>query len=112
MKRKNRQGVVYSTDPDFHYQFDSAEEPDTLLPNQQNLRIMLDAKQRKGKKVTLIAGFTGKEENLQKLTKELKIICGSGGSAKNGEIIIQGDFRDRVMNYLVIKGYKVKKAGG
>jgi len=112
MKQKNKTGVVYSTDPDFHYEYDVEKEPETLAPGKQNLWVMLDSRNRKGKKVTLITGFSGKEDDLQKLGRDLKTICGSGGTAKEGEILIQGDFRDKVIAYLSVKGYKVKKSGG
>jgi translation initiation factor 1 len=112
MKRKNKTGVVYSTNPDFHYAYEGEKEPETLAPGKQDLRVMLDSRNRKGKKVTLITGFSGKEDDLQKLGRDLKTICGSGGTAKEGEILIQGDFRDKVMDYLSVKGYKVKKSGG
>jgi len=112
MKRKNKTGVVYSTNPDFHYVYEGEKEPETLAPGKQDLRVMLDSRNRKGKKVTLITGFSGKEDDLQKLGRDLKTICGSGGTAKEGEILIQGDFRDKVMDYLSVKGYKVKKSGG
>ena len=112
MKQKNKTGVVYSTDPDFHYEYDVEKEPETLAPGKQDLRVMLDSRNRKGKKVTLITGFSGKEDDLQKLGRDLKTICGSGGTAKEGEILIQGDFRDKVIAYLSVKGYKVKKSGG
>jgi len=112
MKRKNKTGIVYSTNPDFHYEVGMEKEPETLVPGKQDLRVMLDSRNRKGKKVTLITGFSGREEDLQKLGRDLKTICGSGGTAKEGEILIQGDFRDKVMEYLSEKGYKVKKSGG
>jgi len=112
MKRKNKTGIVYSTNPDFHYAYDTEKEPETLAPGKQDLRVMLDSRNRKGKRVTLISGFSGKEDDLQKLGRDLKTICGSGGTAKEGEILIQGDFRDKVMDYLSEKGYKVKKSGG
>jgi translation initiation factor 1 len=112
MKRKNKIGVVYSTNPDFRYEYDAAEVKETLPPQQQDLRVMLDSKNRKGKQVTLITGFRGNDEDMLKLTKELKTSCGSGGTVKNGEIIIQGDFREKVLKYLLDKGYKVKKSGG
>jgi translation initiation factor 1 len=104
--------VVYSTNPDFHYDYDVKNEPETLVPHKQDIRVMLDSRNRKGKKVTLITGFIGTDNDLQKLGRELKTICGSGGTAKDGEILIQGDFRDRVMDHLSEKGYKVKKSGG
>jgi translation initiation factor 1 len=88
------------------------KDPETLAPERQDLRVMLDSRNRKGKRVTLITGFSGTEEDLQKLGRDLKTICGSGGTAKEGEILIQGDFRDKVMNFLSEKGYKVKKSGG
>jgi len=112
MKRQNKKGVVYSTNPDFHFEYDVERERETLVPGKQDLRVMLDSRNRKGKKVTLIAGFTGTDNDLQKLGRELKMICGSGGTAKEGEILIQGDFRDKVMDWLLNKGYKAKKSGG
>jgi translation initiation factor 1 len=107
-KSKNREGVVYSTDPDFEYQENVPEEPETLASNQQNLRIQLDKKARAGKQVTLITGFVGKDEDLTDLAKSLKTLCGVGGSAKEGEIILQGDFRQKVGTYLQNEGYKTK----
>ena len=90
---KDRLGVVYSTNPDFEYNHDQEDDDSTPSPEKQNLRVMLDRKQRKGKVVTLVTGFTGKKEDLKDLGKALKSKCGTGGSVKNGEIIIQGDFK-------------------
>ncbi len=109
---KDRLGVVYSTNPDFGYNKDQEEEQETLAPQQQNLKVYLDKKQRKGKMVTLITGFAGSEEDLKTLAKMLKTKCGVGGSAKDGEIIIQGNFREKVLDLLQAEGYKAKKAGG
>ncbi|MBC7947847.1 MAG: translation initiation factor [Chitinophagaceae bacterium] len=111
MAKKNKpdnRGFVYSTDPDFSFQQDEANT-DTLLPAQQKLRIKLDTKHRAGKAVTLIEGFVGKDEDLQVLGKQLKNFCGTGGSAKDGEIIIQGDQRDKVLQWLIKHEYKLTK---
>lgn len=109
---KDRLGVVYSTNSDFKYDKEDQAEPDTLPANQQKLIVQLDKKNRKGKAVTLITGFTGSGDDLEALGKLLKTKCGVGGTTKDGEILIQGDFRDKVMQILVDHGFKVKKAGG
>lgn len=109
---KKRLGMVYSTNPDYEYDNEGKEDQETLSPEKQTLKVLLDKKQRKGKIVTLIQGFVGTEDDLKELGKKLKSKCGTGGSAKDGEIIIQGDFRDRIMEYLKNDGYKVKRVGG
>ncbi len=108
---KDRLGMVYSTNPDFKYETENEEEK-TLPPQQQMLIVMLDRKKRKGKSVTLVTGFVGDEDDLKELGKMLKTKCGVGGSVKDGEILIQGDFRERVMELLKAEGYKVKRSGG
>ncbi|EAY24270.1 translation initiation factor [Microscilla marina] len=109
---KSRLGTVYSTNPDFEYDTEGEEEEETLPVNQQDLRVMLDKKNRKGKAATLVTGFVGTDDDLKALGKMLKTKCGVGGSAKDGEIIIQGDMRDKVMELLKSAGYKAKKSGG
>lgn len=108
---KQRLGMVYSTNPDFEYSTTEEQEATTLPPAQQNLRVWLDRKQRGGKTVTLVKGFVGTESDLTELGRMLKSRCGVGGSAKDGEIIIQGDHRDRVVELLIAAGYKCKKTG-
>ncbi len=109
---KDRLGVIYSTNPDFSFQKEENERPATLPPEKQNLKVQLDKKQRKGKTVTLITGFAGRDEDLQSLAKILKTRCGAGGTAKDGEILIQGDFCSKVMDILKSSGYKAKRNGG
>ncbi len=111
-KDKPAGGVVYSTNPQFIYQSEPLDEQITLPPAQQNLRIQLDKKHRGGKAVTVLTGFAGTDADLQALGKTLKQKCGVGGSVKNGEILVQGDFREKIMTLLLSQGFKVKKIGG
>ena len=108
---KARLGMVYSTNPDFNYEMTETPEAETLPPARQELRVWLDRKQRAGKVVTLVKGFVGRDADLQELARLLKTNCGVGGAAKEGEIIIQGDHRDRVVEILTKSGYRCKKAG-
>ena len=108
---KNREGIVYSTNPDFNY-FENIPGLQATLPNeQQNLIVRIDKKHRGGKVVTLVEGFVGSTDDLKELAKILKSKCGVGGSQKDGEIIIQGDFKEKVYQLLIEKNYKVKKSG-
>jgi translation initiation factor 1 len=111
-KNKERINVVYSTNPNFNYQVESEEEQETLAPQFQKLYVSIDKKQRAGKEVTLIEGFVGAEEDLKELGKLLKNKCGVGGTVKEGEILIQGNFRDKIMEILIKEGYQVKRKGG
>lgn len=110
--QKNFQGVVYSTNPDFKYNHNLEVEPKTLPPQQQNLKIMLDRKLKGGKKATLVTGFVGSSADLSDLAKQLKSLCAAGGSVTDGDILVQGEFRQKIMDFLIKKGYKVKLAGG
>jgi translation initiation factor 1 len=109
---KDRLGTVYSTNPDFQYSNNVENEQETIDPIRQDLRVQLDKKQRNGKKATLITGFIGKDEDLKMLAKLLKTRCGVGGSAKDGEILIQGDFCNKVVEILKSENYRVKRSGG
>jgi translation initiation factor 1 len=111
-KKKERLNVVYSTNPDFQFEYEEDEQPDTLPANQQKLYVSIDRKQRGGKEVTLIEGFIGSEDDLKDLGKMVKQKCGVGGTAKDGEILIQGNFRDKVCTLLEKEGYQVKRKGG
>lgn len=109
---KDRLGTVYSTNAEFNYNQTEDEVQDTLPKKEQILYISLDKKNRKGKAVTLVEGFVGKQIDLKDLGKLLKSKCGVGGSIKDGEILIQGDFRDKIIDLLKVSGYKVKRKGG
>ncbi len=108
-KKLYNSGIVYSTDPDLKISVDDEGEGETLPPKEQALRVRLDAKQRGGKMVTLIEGFSGKESDLEKLGKELKSYCGTGGAVKNNEILVQGDNREKVLQWLHKNGYSKTK---
>ena len=106
--KKERVNIVYSTNPDFQYLYQEEAEAVTLPPEKQNLKVVLDTKQRKGKVVTLVQGFIGKEEDLKALEKQLKNRCGTGGSSKEGEILIQGDFKEKILTFLKENHYRAK----
>lgn len=109
---KRREGVVYSTSNEFEYNQGDQSDAETLPASQQKLKVLLDKKSRAGKQVTLVEGFIGTEDDLKELGKLLKNKCGVGGSAKAGEILIQGDHRDKVLQVLIQAGYGAKKSGG
>ncbi len=102
-------GLVYSTNPDFKLEETNNEVTETLQPSQQKLKILLDKKQRAGKKVTLIEGFTGSQADAEELGKKIKSFCGTGGAVKDGVIIIQGDNKDKVLQWLQKNGYSLSK---
>ncbi len=115
MSKKNKSdknGFVYSTDPNFRFQPEEESAAETLPPQQQKLKVKLETKHRGGKTVTLVEGFVGTDEDLQDLGKKLKNFCGTGGSAKDGEIIVQGDQREKVLQWLQKNGYKNAKRVG
>jgi translation initiation factor 1 len=108
-KLNNSGGLVYSTNPEFKLEEDSFAEENTLAPNQQRIKVRLETKQRAGKAVTLVENFIGTETDKEELGKKLKTFCGTGGSVKDGEIIIQGDNRDKVLQWLLKNGYSSSK---
>ncbi len=110
-KNKNKDGVVYSTANDFEYQYEQESDADTIPNNQQNLKLYLDRKGG-GKLVTRITGFIGNDTDLNILAASIKKLCGVGGTAKDGEILIQGDHREKALTYLLKEQFKAKKAGG
>lgn len=112
MGKKKKIGVVYSTNPDYDYDYEDREEMETLEPNQQKLRVFIDRKMRKGKEVTIVESFVGTESDLKDLGKTLKSKCGVGGSVKDGEIIIQGNQKDKVYDLLIKMGYTNTKKKG
>ena len=111
-KQKNIQNVVYSTNPNFSYEFEQDAVLETLPPQQQKLYVSLDRKQRAGKEVTLIEGFVGSDEDLKELGKILKSKCGVGGSVKDNEILIQGNFKQKIYELLLKEGYSQTKQKG
>ena len=109
---KERLGTVYSTNPDFQYENGDDDEQETIIPQQQNLKVSLDRKKRKGKSVTLVTGFIGANNDLKDLGKLLKLKCGVGGTVKDGEIMVQGDFCVKIIEILKKENFKVKRSGG
>ena len=107
MSKKRAQGVVYSTNPDFEYDYGQEPEAETLPPQRQRLRVRIERNHRGGKTVTLVTGFVGTDDDLQALGRMLKSKCGVGGSAKDGEIIVQGDHTEKVKQILAAEGYKL-----
>jgi translation initiation factor 1 len=111
-KQQKFQNVVYSTNPNFSYEFEQSDDIQTLPPQQQRLYVSLDRKQRAGKEVTLIEGFVGTENDIKDLGKILKSKCGVGGSVKDNEILIQGNFKQKIFDLLVKEGYSQTKQKG
>ena len=111
-KNKDTRGFVYSTDPNFRFEEDNTADQETLAPAQQKLRIKLETKHRAGKAVTIVDGFIGMTTDWEELGKKLKNYCGTGGSVKEGEIVIQGDQREKVLQFLLKNGYTNSKKAG
>lgn len=111
-KKKEKLNIVYSTNPDFQYQFEEEETIESIANNNQRLYVSIDKKQRAGKEVTLVEGYVGPEEDLKELGKLLKNKCGVGGTVKDNEILIQGNFKEKIFELLIKEGYNVKKKGG
>jgi translation initiation factor 1 len=111
MSKRIKSGIVYSTNPDFAFDSEQDDKPDTLPPGNQDLRVWLERKGG-GKVATVIKGYVGRNADREDLGKQLKTLCGSGGAVKDFEIIVQGDHRDKILAWLLSKGYKAKKAGG
>lgn len=107
---KQRLGVVFSTNPDYNYatEAEAAEEPDTLAPDKQRLRVMKETAGRKGKTVTIVKGFVGKEDDLKALAKSIKTRLCTGGSTKDGEVVLQGDVREKIIGFLKDSGYNAR----
>ena len=108
-KKSSNNGIVYSTDPTFRPTEDTQEQRETLPPSKQLLRLRFETKHRAGKTVTIISGFIGRDEHLEDLGKKIKSFCGTGGSIKDGEIIIQGDHRQKILDWLKKTGYASAK---
>lgn len=111
-KKNNSGNIVYSTNKDFHFEQDFNEDQPELSADSQNLKVWLEKNSRGGKTVSIVKGFIGSTEDLTSLAKMLKTKCGVGGTVKDGEILIQGDHRDKIIQILLNAGYKAKKAGG
>jgi len=109
--KKSKKNIVYSTNPDFSYEVESSHNDETVSNNKQNLKIYPDRKNRKGKTVTVITGFIGVQEDIKALEKNLKSLCGCGGTSKNGDILLQGNFIQKVSEYFDKEGYKYKISG-
>jgi translation initiation factor 1 len=109
MSKKHAVGVVYSTNPDYQYQYDDEPQAETLPPQQQKLRVRIERNHRGGKTVTLVTGFVGTDDDMQDLCKKLKTACGVGGSAKDGEILVQGEMKEKVVATLLKLGYSNSK---
>lgn len=108
---KDRLNIVFSTNPNFEFESEEETEVEKVANNKQNLRIELDKRHRKGKAVTLVTGYIGSDDDLGELAKMLKTKCGSGGSSRCGEILIQGDFRQKILEILLKEGYKARSIG-